>query len=99
MHALNTTIDQFQSTIIPNDSISQNSDDDILSIVEIIEDGSTVASQTEMATRRDEARRDEARRDELGARRVNPIPDSLASFSTLERLARLASSRGEARRV
>ena len=39
-------MDQFQSTIIPNDSISQNSDDDILSIVEIIEDGSTVASQT-----------------------------------------------------
>ena len=36
-------------------------------------------------------RRDEARRGELGARRVNPIPDSLASFTTLEQLARLVA--------
>jgi len=33
----------------------------------------------------------EARQGELGARRVNPIPDSLASFSTLEQLARHAA--------
>ena len=38
-------MDQSQSTIMPDDSISQNPDDDILSIVEIVEDGSTVASQ------------------------------------------------------
>jgi len=36
-------------------------------------------------------RRGEARRGELGARRVNSIPDSLASFTTLEQLARLVA--------
>ena len=45
MHASNTTMDQPQSLIMPDNSISQNPDDDVLSIIEIIKDGSTVASQ------------------------------------------------------
>ena len=36
---------QFQFTIMSGNSISQNLDDDVLSIVEIIKDGSTVLSQ------------------------------------------------------
>ena len=43
-------------------------------------------SPSEMATKRGEARRGE-----LGARRVNSIPDSLASFTTLEQLAHLVA--------
>ena len=40
----------------------------------------------EMATRRDKARQSD-----LGARRVKPIPNSLASFTALELLARLVT--------